>query len=184
MENEKKTIICDIDGVLARYVAHYCARCFGIDVEQAYETYETQMTTWDALCTITGTTFEDLKRIQNEPGFVDGITLYPWARELFNTLEHMFGSVIFCTAVTHPDRVSWVERNFPGVPILSTEQKEILPRFGFRGVLLDDSGRNCDRFRNAGGIAVQFPSARTHSNFNADSSRLVSYVVQEIAKVW
>jgi len=106
--------------------------------------------------------------------FWDNIDLMPFAHDLYDELIMEF-DVIFCTSPSKCKeavygKLSWLKRHFnvDTDEVIITGKKEILAHEG--SLLIDDSGKNCARFQEAGGSYFWFPSL-----INKYSSQIAPY---------
>jgi len=136
------TIYVDIDGVLADYASQYIAAT-GAPIEPE------DLHSWDSLLELTGTTYEQLRQIQADDGFLDNIELYHHTRSLLAWAESMGDEVILLTAVEEPERARWAARVLPGYELIQGPDKSKYAHPG--ALLIDDSAKNCHAFKDSGG---------------------------------
>jgi len=153
----------DIDGVLASWNAGVHAR---LGIEHDYKTwpYKLGRRGWHWHNEI-GKSFEDIDALCDFDLWYD----LPWMHDGKAILAHVvaaFGmeNVRLLTTpmpncMSASGKVAWVRKNIPGLEkqlIIMTAPKETLARTP-GSVLIDDSSKNVDRWRDAGGNAILVP---------------------------
>jgi 5'(3')-deoxyribonucleotidase len=151
MENIKK-VICDLDGVILDYVQAYIKWTHPQYNDNEIKKLVSKVVKWDSLLKVTGTTFSDLKNIQNHTNFIATIEKYPNSDKIIETLIKTFGrdKLCFLTAVTHHHRETQIEELYPDVPLFCGHQKEFWANPNY--LLIDDHPKNCLKWKDRGGI--------------------------------
>ena len=157
-------VICDLDGVILDYVRAYIEWTHPRYKPYKIDEMVAKVVKWDGLLEVTGTTFDDLKYIQNDLTFISTVKKYPHADQLINGLIEKFGkdNICFLTAVTHHQREIQIESWYPDIPLFCGHKKEFWVQPNY--LLIDDSPTNCQKWYDAGGKIHLFKQT-----WNADS---------------
>ena len=150
-----KTILLDIDGVLADFVTGSIEAC-GLPITHDevtqwnyYEPYMTKEEFW--------------KRIHAQKYFWEDLPVYPGAHLLVEVMKQV-GAVYFCSDPSGDDeaatgKIRWLKRHGfvnPGEDnYILTPHKHLLA--GPNVVLVDDYAENVKKFRDRGGEGVLYP---------------------------
>jgi 5'(3')-deoxyribonucleotidase len=169
MKNNEPIILLDMDGVLANFVsASITAAHLPIAEEDVVD--------WDyykPFCTLN----QFWQRIGTLPYFWIKLEKYEWADELFKMCSLMAKTVIAtspsrCSACPS-EKVNWLrEQGYltaDSTDYMLGPHKELMARENT--ILIDDSDRNIEAFRAAGGRAITFPQ-KWNVNRNVTRSRL------------
>lgn len=173
-------ILLDLDGTVLNFIKS-ALKAHNIDYEETLKNWP--LGSWhlaeDVLKMDRELFFE---KIVNDKTFWTDMELLPWGDELYNKLSRL-APVVFCSSPSYDPfsasgkiqrLLAWKGYNFRDYII--TPQKHVLAGSG--NVLVDDAEKNINRFRNAGGKAVLFPSI-TNSNYHlADNP--VNYTVEMV----
>jgi hypothetical protein len=118
-------------------------------------------------------------------GFWERINPYPWLPELLSVCQSLTDSLsLLSTPSRSPHSYSgkrrWCDKYAPDIKLILTDQKHLLAAPG--RLLIDDSDKNCDAFRAAGGSAILFPQ---HWNSNHDKAPFgpLFYLGQELGRM-
>ena len=155
-------ILLDMDGVLADFFGKALQTFnhrFHKDVTP--EQYIRESSNWDIskFYGISDITFWET--IEAEKGFWLEIKPIPWYRDLYVSLTAYGRVTIFTSPSRDPrcarEKLLWLKK-YMGLysdDVIMGSRKELSAG---NGILIDDSGRNVERFRNAGGQAILVPS--------------------------
>lgn len=153
-------VFLDLDGVLVDFVGGVM-RDAGKPVA-----LRDDVTSWDGIPDVLGCTDAEMWRVLAVDDF--GLTFWrdlPWlehGRELFARLVDMASVTIMSAPCHDPNsaagKLRWIEREIPSHArrYALTPCKAVFARPG--AILVDDSGRNVDEFRAAGGRAFLWPA--------------------------
>jgi hypothetical protein len=102
------------------------------------------------------------KRLATTPNFFGELPLMPDAMELFEAVKDL--KPIILTGLprgnwAEPQKRLWVERHFPGVPVITTSAALKREHCHPGDVLVDDKNKYKHLWEEAGGIFVQHRSA-------------------------
>lgn len=98
--------------------------------------------------------------------FWEGLELYSWTNELIE-LGKKYGEVAFLSsggnihkrtnavADANAGKTRYVAKNFPGIPLILTREKYFCANP--RSILIDDTQKKIDKFREYGGVGFEFP---------------------------
>lgn len=153
-ENEISHALLDMDGVIVNFVG---------GVEKKFDVDLSDLRGFQIPTKIGITPKAFWEKLHEDPRFWADLEPYPWARDLVNIcLEKTTGNVTFTTS---PDmsitcasqKVWWIAQHFPAFSrkFLIGPEKHLLAKPNH--VLIDDSQRNIDLFREHGGQALAFP---------------------------
>lgn len=180
---DKFTILIDMDGVLADFVG---------GVEEEFDVDLTGIDHWGMWDEIGISPEEFWKTIQQNNRFWADLKPYPWARSLINTVDE-WAKGDTCI-VTSPDRAVstfaqkayWVYNHFPHYnrKLFIGARKELMA--DDTTILIDDSQKNCDKFKDHGGSAITFPQLWNDLNQEPDMSCIkhVEASIEEIVNQW
>jgi hypothetical protein len=103
-------------------------------------------------------------RIRKAGDFYNRLPEMADARILFDAVAHLDPIVLTGLPFGNwaaPQKVAWVERHFPGTPIITTMARDKhLHMKGGKDVLVDDRTNHREAWENAGGIFVHHREAR------------------------
>lgn len=151
--------LLDIDGVMTNFVS---AACKEHHVPSPYED-KTNHGRWD-IATLLDMEDDDFWEPLGYSYFWESLPLMDDALEIFVSVLDTFPSdnIAFCsTPARSPSsakgKLRWIEQTFPPLRrhFILTPKKHMLAHPG--ALLIDDSNKNVDRFRNAGGHAILVP---------------------------
>jgi 5'(3')-deoxyribonucleotidase len=101
-------------------------------------------------------------------GFFNQLELMPDALELFESVKHLEPTIITgCPRGkwAAPQKVSWTEKYFPGVPVITCRSKEKSLHMKAKGdILIDDWNKYRHIWIQEGGIFITHHDARTSLN--------------------
>ena len=154
-------IFLDLDGVLANYFES-CCRLFGFD-SRDYPAGQ-----WDMWTPMGVTKSDYLATVDREEKFWWEIEPFDHALDLVDLIKQ------------HSDKVAWVRQHIDAdVQVDFMVDKWRLARPD--ALLIDDGEHNVDRFREAGGQAILFPSLLNRAHpFRDDPLTVVKSQLQEI----
>jgi len=125
------------------------------------------------------------RRIDQEGAdYWSGLEKYEWFDELIETVRQVAPMAILSSPSLAPGcpagKLQWLQQHFGRGfrDFLIGPQKHLCARSD--AVLIDDSDRNVDRFREHGGHAILFPQAW---NSNHSISDRVGFVREELARI-
>ncbi len=110
--------------------------------------------------------------------FWENLEVFPWANDLISMCSNNADHIAFLTSpgnlkvdpvnsgIASHGKTMFVEKNFPDVPLIITKSKHILANQDT--LLIDDTIRNIEDFRNHGGYAFHFPHHYTIDKLNQD----------------
>ena len=155
-----KTIFLDVDEVLAQWVAA-TLHLLGYDPAVIYAHWGRMPTRpWD-LCEVIPYTRAEMWASIHAHGavFWERIEPFPWAGDLYERCAAVAPVVLLTSPSEDPSsyagKAAWVKRHFPDAEHLIGSCKHRVAHPG--AVLIDDSPKNCEAFREAGGRAIVFP---------------------------
>ena len=102
------------------------------------------------------------KRLAQADGFYDSLELMPDAMELYEAVKHR--DPIILTGLprgrwAEPQKRSWAERHFPGVPVITTSAALKHEHLDPGDALVDDRDKYKHLWEEAGGIFVHHRNA-------------------------
>jgi len=168
-----KTILLDVDGVLANWMKSAC-RAIGEDYSAIMGRFDevdfdSRGEHWgiEALGDIDPGELWDAIHAEGRSFWAE-LEPYPWAIELYEACRAEAPTYILTSPSRHHSspagKVEWMDRHLGGGEpfrdFLIGSPKELCARPG--SLLIDDRPRNCDRFRRAGGSAILFPTPWNH----------------------
>lgn len=178
MDKENIHIFLDMDGVLSDFVGG-CEKEFDCDLSD--------IDNWGFWSKIGISKHEFWNRIQQNKRFWFDLEPYSWARDLVNfCMELTKGDVTIVTspdmsAHTYGQKAGWVMKFFPGLArkLFVGPQKHLLAQEG--RILIDDSNKNIDDFKKAGGHTILFPQKwnRVGWNFQEEDFNPLAYVEEQ-----
>lgn len=103
------------------------------------------------------------KKLASAPDFYDKLELMPDAMQLFEAVKHL--DPIILTGLprgrwAEPQKRRWAERQFPGVPMITTTAALKKEHADHGDVLLDDRDKYRSLWEAAGGIFIHHRSAQ------------------------
>lgn len=151
-------IFIDMDGVLADFISA-AFRAHGQEFDAAtYPRCEWEITR------VLGTSDSDFWAVIDAlPDFWRNLPSYPWFRDLLDEAEETGCEVRILTTPSrhghsYRGKREWLDDHGIGIPAIlfgNSRDKALLARSD--RLLIDDSGKNVDMFRKAGGQAILFP---------------------------
>lgn len=181
-----KTILLDVDGVLANFVqgsieAHGMECVFSHDEATSYSYF------MDSPWGMTASEFfEPLDNFQ----FWDSLPLYPESHWLFDSLRVLPCDLFICTTVPSGSvhaasgKLSWLKRHF-GIDsdrVVITRSKHLLA--SEEVMLIDDADGNAIRFRKSGGNVITVPRPWNHYRNCSGLPEFSHYQILEFVKDW
>lgn len=153
--NNSKTILLDVDGVLADFVGAVLKLINKPDVKVDRWDFHEQL----------GMTANELWKVIDSSGhdFWANMPMLPWYIDIVAMLAayRVTKNTVLCTSPSLSDgcnsgKVAWIRKNFPGFSrrFIITPCKHLL-RGDF--ILIDDSDENCKRFWESRQEAILFP---------------------------
>ncbi len=102
------------------------------------------------------------KKLASAPGFYDQLELMPDAMDLYGAVKHL--DPIILTGLpqgrwAEPQKRSWAERHFPGVPVITTTAALKKEHCDAGDALVDDRDKYRSLWEEAGGIFIHHRSA-------------------------
>jgi hypothetical protein len=173
-------IFLDLDGVLANYFES-CCRLFGFD-SRDYPAGQ-----WDMWTPMGVTKSDYLATVDREEKFWWEIEPFDHALDLVDLIKQLpctwsilTSPWVFRHRSLHSDKVAWVRQHIDAdVQVDFMVDKWRLARPD--ALLIDDGEHNVDRFREAGGQAILFPSLLNRAHpFRDDPLTVVKSQLQEI----
>lgn len=177
-------VLLDMDGVLCNFVKG-CCRLFGLDEQKTLSKWAPNEYRVDS---VFGITEEQLwEKINDEKDrFWATLDEYEWSRKLYEECQK-FGNVYFLTApstlsASLAGKAEWMQK-FTG----NSKFRDYLvgsPKFLCAkedNVLIDDSDKNCDSFRDAGGRTVLFP--QPWNTLHGYKGSKIEHVISEMNKL-
>lgn len=185
IQTSKLTVFCDIDGVVADFVGGAC-KAHGRPNPFTHPGTSRTSTGVFELIDIWGITKEQFWKPIDAlgAGFWKRLERTEEASEIFTLAKSLGSNLAFLTAPSDdpgcvPGKRSWVEKNYPGTPVIfaSAKAKQLLAHPG--ALLIDDKDSNCEEFYKAGGNVILVPRPWNKlAGFNT-----IDYVRTEIAKM-
>lgn len=144
----------DMDGVLANFVDAAL---------KIHGKYDFKVTNWNFF-EEWGITEEEFWAPIHAMGaeFWENLEPYAWARELVELVKTYDEDFVVLTKPSKHEscqigKQRWMDRYFPGVPVVFSQNKSQDRCKGSHCVLIDDSDKNCDEWWRTGGSWVVFP---------------------------
>ncbi len=136
-------------------------------------------------------------QIDQSPIFWYNLRTYKWTRELVEILQQDYEVIILTspsrTATCHKQKVEWLQDvfdiNFRNYILCPAQLKNKLANKD--AILIDDSTKNVESFRLAGGDAILFPQpwnkaydelGMEYSETEEYSDRIISYIEEQLIK--
>lgn len=115
---------------------------------------------WDIAHVLGLTISEFWEAINDQANFWESLNKYEWADSIIAAvvslgMEPHFLSSPSRSPASHSGKREWVSEHFSGIPLTLTNHKHLLA--GPDRLLIDDGDKNCERFEEAGGVAILFP---------------------------
>lgn len=160
----KRILNLDMDGVLADFEGHYL-QTFGVTADEHGSPKVSCM-------------------LADTPDFFDSCPVLPGAQEFFYmacTRTHLEVVILTsvplsCIGVAAASKRRWIRKHFGGVSVIPVPGSGNKPHYlqnpasqhGAGDLLIDDWGRNCEGWREAGGYAIKHEGnwERTTQAFN------------------
>lgn len=169
----KKQILLDCDGVLADFVT--------ASLELHGKTFEdANVDKWDYFHDWGVTDREFFEPMGYD--FWANIEPFPWAQDLLNVLSKH--EVTICTApILNPEcfaaKAEWINKHFdiPFQNIMIGKKKWLMAG---NGILVDDSEKNIEKFRAAGGRAYLFPQPYNEAGKRGETPE---YFIEYIGRI-
>lgn len=152
-------IFVDMDGVLCDFVSA-AMKLYG----QTFDPNNWPPGEWETATVLGLANQDELWEKINAGGsqWWYGLHAYPWANDLIAACRHHCQNVSILTkgkvSESFQGKHQWVQsdlRNPPPVIMVSHHEKHLCA--GPRRILIDDSDKNIELWRNAGGIGILFP---------------------------
>lgn len=164
---EIKRVFCDMDGVLVDWTE---GALIEFDQPSRYEIPVEKQRSWDWIDHYLDVDGKELwGRIDQNPHFWENLPKLPYADELVRSLLSNFdqSDIDILTTPSMSDycytgKREWLRRNFPDQYLWSYRnfnplvKKQDLARPGY--LLIDDKPSNCEKWREAGGVAILYPA--------------------------
>lgn len=157
-----KRIFLDMDGVLCDWVGAAC-RLFGQDPKEVLANWSED----GSIAPQLGVSMNELWRKVDSHGtaFWSELDPYPWASELWELCNSYAPTVVLTSPSQHhtspAGKMLWMDKHLGGGKpfreFLMGPRKEFCAGPG--SLLIDDLGSMCERFREFGGMAIEFPCA-------------------------
>ncbi len=178
------TIFLDLDGVLVDFVGGVM-RWHGLAPK-----HRDEVDSWDGIPNVLSRLLgrpmsdADMWRTIEDVSFWRNLEWLPLGRQLYQDLAAIVPVVIMSTPCDHAasaaGKLDWIERELPPAQRREYALTPCKHRFARPGsILVDDSGRNCDEFRAAGGRAFLWPATwnrYARPAAQADVDRCVSVI--------
>ena len=103
------------------------------------------------------------KRLARADNFYGSLPLMEDARELFEAVRHLEPTVLTGLPLgkwAAPQKLEWVERHFPGTPVITCMARDKVKYMGAGDVLVDDQERHRHLWDAADGIFIHHRSAK------------------------
>ena len=182
-----KTIFLDVDEVLAQWVAA-TIKLLGASPDEVYSRWDALAPRpWDLCEAIPCNSWQMWDAIHSRgAAFWEEIEPFPWAHDLYERCAAVAPVVLLTSPSRDPSSFSgksaWIRYHFPGCDFLIGSCKHRVAHPG--AVLIDDSPKNCEAFREAGGHAILFPGVGNdlHGVPGSDRARWVENALRGIAR--
>lgn len=152
-------VFLDADGVVLDFnrAARHALRLAGYIVEER----EPQIWDWYQPLGISDDQFWEAVHDLGADFYNQIVKVYPWSGRLIRLLRSV-GKVSFLTRLSKSSESSYgkllrLEREFPGVPIITMSHDEKYLLAGPGRILIDDKNENIDSFRNDAGTGIFWP---------------------------
>jgi 5'(3')-deoxyribonucleotidase len=173
-------IFIDLDGVLSDFEKAACKLC-DLDIEDPgvrehlksggrIDKYVSDDDMWAKI---------------NEEGskFWENLELFPWAKDLYNTMKKKSDLVAFLTSPSYePDcaagKVKWITKNFDTTDFIITPEKHFCATPN--SILIDDSQAKLDKFAKYGGNTFLWPNSLVFEDNNKNSEKVIEDLVEYI----
>ena len=102
-------------------------------------------------------------KLARADNFYGSLPLMPDARELFEAVAHLEPTVLTGLPLgkwAAPQKLEWVERYFPGTPVITCMARDKVKYMKSGDVLVDDQERHRHLWDAAGGIFIHHRSAK------------------------
>ena len=177
----------DLDGVLVDFMGGIC-QAFGVTMDELNSKWKVgDWNCWAAL----GCDSEDAfwQRIDSVPTFWDNLGWMHDGKDILNACIQDYGEKNVCILSSPPRnplataaKVAWVQRELPQFRrrmFIGNEKFQLAHR---GAVLVDDSDKNCDEFRRAGGHVVLVPRRWNSLHLNAGfAARYVAVTLPHVS---
>lgn len=179
------TIYVDVDETIGDWLGELLS-CIDIGWTRerlAAEWAKQDPRTWDVFSVLPISEADSWARIHAEgPAFWAEIEPYPWAVDLVSLCQALAATTLLTSASEHPSsyagKAQWIDAHFPGVD--HWVGRGCKGRHGRPGALLiDDSPKNCETFRERGGKAILFPGLG--NELHALANDPMPYVREQLA---
>lgn len=174
------TILLDMDGVCCDFVGEAC-KLHGKSLKDLLPEWE-KGGGWNFFKMWGATAAEFWEPINNNSDFWRNLPQYPWYHEMAPSLEWQ-AEVIYSTSpgscpTSAYGKSQWLARKGinPSTRAMLGSRKDLMAKPGV--VLIDDSDKNCDKFRRAGGSAIVFP--QHWNSLHEQTEDPISYVMREL----
>lgn len=180
--NHLTHIFVDMDGVLADFISS-AFRAHGKEFDAAtYPRCE-----WE-ICRVLGISEAEFwAKIDTDPDFWLNLNAYEWAHDLLAAVSEVCAQTrLLTTPSNHPNsyrgKREWLNKHAIRVmPILCASSKDKALLAGPGRLLIDDSDKNVELFRAAGGAAILFPQVWNKNHPFADDP--LGHVLEQLGVV-
>lgn len=166
-------VLLDIDGVIYDFVNYVLPYLDTTKQDKDITNYR-----MSEVLNITTEEFWKLLDTKVEGAFCNGKN-YEWASALISTCKKYCDNIAFCSNPGNnpkhwAEKRIWAEKHFPDVPLILTQNKEVLSQTGT--VLIDDFNKNIDKFNKGDGIGIIFPQYWNTLNRFRQENGSVDYI--------
>ena len=183
-EKKEFLVLLDLDGVLSQWLMAACETC---DIDINDEDIRAELKDGVYVCDMGLISEEDLwKKIDAEgTDWWANLNLNPWTKKLVEEMEKL-GTVYILTSpgscVSAPSgKMKWIEKHFPDLitKFICVKDKWICA--GKNRILIDDSEKKIEAFREHGGHAFHWPNDLALLDGDIDVDETIEKLKEEIS---